>query len=170
MPHIVRETTQATTQATTDSDASLIADLADLAERLGQAEQRLHDIHQHHRHHHHPCEWWQTPATVSISDHDLQGDTMTAYAPGQEVFLTATVRNAEGADVSDNGTWTSDNGTVNVPDPTKPSEAVLTGATLGTANVIYTTANSITGTDTITIADTTPATVTVTDSATAPTA
>jgi hypothetical protein len=141
--------------------------IAYLAEALGRAEQQLADIHHHHRHHTHPCQWWQTPATVTISDHPHRTHTeenpMTAYAPGQTVFLTAVVDNAEGDPVTDAGTWTSDNGTI-TPDTTNPQLAELTGTTLGVANVVYTTANGITGTDPITISDTTPTSVAVTDS------
>jgi len=89
---------------------------------------------------------------------------MGTYAPGAPIDLTADVKNAEQQDITDQVSWSTTAGTV-TPDATNPLKAVLTDAPLGDTTVTATTSNGIAATDTVTVADQTPASITVTDAA-----
>lgn len=133
------------------------ADFDELARRLAELERDMRQALAH-------CHA-STPARVTITA-TSKGVTMGTYAPGATVDLTADVKNAEGQDVTDPVTWATTAGTISA-DPTNPLKATLTGAPLGDTTVTATTSNGIAGTDTVTVADQTPASITVTDTAAA---
>ena len=91
------------------------------------------------------------------------------YTPGQTIYLTATVDNAEDVALTGvAGTWTADQGTVSA-NPDNPQEAQLVSVPVGVVNATFTTSNGgIVGTYQATVADDTPASVTVTGSTTPP--
>lgn len=92
------------------------------------------------------------------------------YAPGQTIYLTATATNAEQQPLADApGTWTTTAGTI-TPDPTNPDQATLVNVPVGSATVTFTAADGVAATLEITVVDDTVAAVTITSSATAPTA
>lgn len=90
---------------------------------------------------------------------------MASYALGAPVYLTAAVANAEQTPITDAVQWSASAGTVTA-DPSNPLWATLADAPLGDATVTATTSNGLSATDTVTIVDNTPATVSLTDSAT----
>lgn len=116
----------------------------------------------YHCHHHGDS---TTPASITLTA-TPQGDTMGTYAPGATIALTADVKNAEQQDITDAVVWSTSAGTI-AADPANPLKATLTGAPLGDTTVTATTSNGISATDTVTVADQTPASITVTDSAAA---
>lgn len=110
------------------------------------------------------------PAHITISQ---EGHPMGSYNAGDSVQLFATVTNDTGTAIADNVTWTTDNGTVTTgPASTDAAgniveTAVLSGASIGTANVFATTSNGISSAvDAITFTDPNagvPVAVSVTD-------
>lgn len=103
------------------------------------------------------------PVHVTVTP--LEESVSNTYPLGSSPRFTAAVANAEGAVLP--GTpvsWTATAGTL-VSDPTNPDARILTNAPLGDVTVTATTDNGVSGSDTITIVDSTPASVTVTDSA-----
>lgn len=118
-----------------------------------------------HCHHHHGHGGDTRPASITLTA-TSQGATMGTYAPGATIDLTADVKNAEQQDITDAVTWNTTAGTI-TPDAANPLKATLTGAPLGDTTVTATTSNGIAAEDTVTVADQTPASITVTDSAAA---
>ncbi|HZP14624.1 MAG TPA: hypothetical protein VFA96_02290 [Nocardioides sp.] len=103
------------------------------------------------------------PAHVTVTT--LEDSVSNTYPLGSSPRLAAAVANAEGVPLP--GTpvsWTASAGTL-VTDPSNPDVRLLTNAPLGDVTVTATTDNGVSGSDTITIVDNTPASVTVTDSA-----
>lgn len=112
----------------------------------------------------HPCA--ATPASITLTASDIPGGPpMSSYPAGATVYLTAAVTNAESVPVPDAVTWSASAGTITA-DSTNPEWANLVNAPLGDVTVTATTSNGIQATDTVTIVDSTPAAITVTDSAT----
>lgn len=106
------------------------------------------------------------PAHITLTaSTSPEGTPMASYALGAPVYLTAAVANAEQTPITDAVTWSASAGTVTA-DPANPLWATLADAPLGDVTVTATTSNGLTATDTVTIVDNTPATVSLTDSAT----
>lgn len=96
------------------------------------------------------------------------------YNLGEPVYLTATVDNSADVELDDfPGSWSGypANATLTV-DTANPDRAVLTGLAAGDFSVTFTATKTdgttVAGTYAATVVDNTPATVTVTGSATAP--
>jgi len=103
------------------------------------------------------------PAHVTVTPEE--SSVPNTYPLGSSPKFTAAVANAEGAPLP--GTpvsWTATAGTISA-DPANPGVATLANAPLGDVTVTATTENGIAGSDTVTLVDNTPASVTVTDSA-----
>jgi hypothetical protein len=103
------------------------------------------------------------PASITVTPEE--NSVSNTYPLGSSPKFTAAVANAEGAALP--GTpvsWTSTAGTISA-DPNNPAVATLANAPLGDVTVTATTENGVSGSDTVTIVDNTPASVTVTDSA-----
>jgi hypothetical protein len=103
------------------------------------------------------------PAHVTVTPEE--NSVSNTYPLGSSPKFTAAVANAEnlalpGTPVS----WTATAGTISA-DPNNPGVATLANAPLGDVTVTATTENGVSGSDTVTIIDNTPASVTVTDSA-----
>lgn len=137
-------------------------DFQELERLLAEFEREL-EAALHHCHHHGGNS--NTPASITITA-TQGGTTMGTYAPGAPIALTADVKNAEQQDITDAVTWSATAGTISA-DPSNPLKATLTGAPLGDTTVTATTSNGIPATDTVTVADQTPASITVTDAAAA---
>lgn len=106
------------------------------------------------------------PAHITLTaSTSPEGTPMASYALGAPVYLTAAVANAEQTPITDAVQWSASAGTVTA-DPSNPLWATLADAPLGDATVTATTSNGLSATDTVTIVDNTPATVSLTDSAT----
>lgn len=119
-----------------------------------------------------PCHCGQTggaPATVTVTLHQ-EGSTMseTTFAPGQTVYASAVVDNAEGVALTDNGSWSTTGGTITA-DPANPEQATVVGLPLGDFTVTYTASNGVSNSVSGTVSDSTPASVAVSLSSTAPT-
>lgn len=102
---------------------------------------------------------------VHLTVTTLEESVSNTYPLGSSPKFTAAVANAEGAALP--GTpvnWSATAGTISA-DPANPGVATLANAPLGDVTVTATTDNGVSGSDTITIVDNTPASVTVTDSA-----
>lgn len=103
------------------------------------------------------------PAHVTVTPEE--SSLSNTYPLGSSPRFTAAVANAEGAALP--GTpvnWSATAGTISA-DPANPGVATLVNAPLGDVTVTATTDNGVSGSDMITIVDNTPASVTVTDSA-----
>lgn len=83
-----------------------------------------------------------------------------SFAPGATITFTAVSDNAEGMAVADTYTWTSDAGTI-VPGPDS-STITISDAPLGDVTATATDPLGLTASATATVADDTPASVTVT--------
>lgn len=106
----------------------------------------------------------QIPAHVTVTN--LEASVSNTYPLGSTPKFAAAVANAENVPLPGTPvTWSSSAGTL-VSDPGgDPDVRVLTNAPIGDVTVTATTENGVAGEDTVTIVDNTPATVTVTDSA-----
>jgi hypothetical protein len=102
-----------------------------------------------------------TPTHVHVTA-SLEGAPMSSFAPGQTITFTAVSDNAEGLAVADAYTWATTAGTV--VDGADSTSITISDAPLGDLTVTATDPAGISGTVTVTIADTTPASVTVTAS------
>lgn len=112
------------------------------------------------------------PAHITLTaSTSPEGPPMDTFKPGDTIYLTADVTNAEQAPVSDAVAWTAtaadgSNVTVNT-DPDNGEWANITSAPTGDLTVTATTSNGIASDPlTVTVADSTPAAVTVSASAT----
>lgn len=103
-----------------------------------------------------------TPTRITITPTDQEGNIVTTFAPGQTATFTAVSDNAEGAPVADTYTWSTTAGTI-VPGADDTS-ITISDAPLGDLTVTATDPAGLTGTVTVTIADQTPASITVTAS------
>jgi hypothetical protein len=125
-----------------------------------------------------PCHCGQpdtTPARVTVTATREDGTMTDTYQPGDTVYLTATVDTAENTPLADvPGSWSGwPDGATLIQDTANPDRAVLTGLPLGDFSATFTVTkadgSTVSGTYSATVVDNTPATVTVTGSATAPT-
>jgi len=133
-------------------------DFQELERLLVEFERELEAaLHHCHHHGHDP-----RPASVHVTH---QGDTMGTYAPGTPIDFAAAADNAEQQPVTTQFSWATTAGTITPAADTLT--AVLTDAPLGETTVTATAANGVAGSDTVTVADQTVATVTVTDTAAA---
>jgi uncharacterized cupin superfamily protein len=119
--------------------------------------------------HHHGQPVNVTPAAVTIRLTTSEGNTlMSDFTLGQPVYASAAVTNAEGTAITgDAGTWSTTAGTISA-NPNNAEEATLYNAPVGDFTVTYTTANGVVATATGTVVDSTPASASVSLSATAP--
>jgi hypothetical protein len=101
-----------------------------------------------------------TPAVITITPTDQEGNIVTTYAPGQTATFTAVSDNAENQPVADTYTWSTTAGTI-VPGA-DTTTVTISDAPLGDLTVTATDPAGLSGTVTVTIADQTPASVTVT--------
>jgi hypothetical protein len=133
-----------------DADTEILRRLARLEEDI---ERRCCD---------HECD---APAHITLTaSTSPEGTPMASYTLGVPVYFTAAVENAEQVPVADALSWSATAGTVSA-DPANPLWATLVNAPLGDVTVTATTSNGLTATDTVTIVDNVPATVSLTDSA-----
>ena len=120
------------------------------------------------------------PATVTVrlytTEEHTMSDTTDTFELGAPVYATATVDTQSGTELDDvPGTWTVSAADTGLPigtvtqDTTNPEQARIDGLPAGAFNAVYTTASGVASpAATGTVADTTPASVTVALSATAP--
>lgn len=128
-------------------------ELDDLADVINDLEQMLIEVHDLVR------SELAEPKHVTVTA-SQEGNTMTSFAPGATITLTAVSDNAENVPVADTYTWTTIAGTISAgPDSTT---ATLVNAPLGDVTVTATDPAGLVGTLTVTVADQTPATITVT--------
>lgn len=103
------------------------------------------------------------PAHVTVTP--LEGSMSNTYPLGVPIKFAAAVANGEGGALPGTPvTWSATSGTVSA-DPANPAVATLVNAPIGDVTVTATTENGVTGSDTVTVIDNVPATVSVTDSA-----
>jgi hypothetical protein len=106
------------------------------------------------------------PAHITLTaSTSPEGPPVSSYPEGVPVYLTAAVANAEQVAITDDVSWSASAGTVTA-DPANPLWATLVNAPVGDATVTATTSNGIEATDTVTIVDNTPASISLSDSAT----
>lgn len=103
-----------------------------------------------------------TPTHVTVTATDQEGNTMSTFAPGQTITFTAASANAEGVAVTDTYTWATTAGTI--VDGTDSTIVTISDAPLGDLTVTATDPAGLAGSVTVTVADDTPTTVTVTAS------
>ena len=106
--------------------------------------------------------WRHRYEPVRITIHTDPRNTTMAFAPGATITFTATSQNRENVDVPDTYEWTTTAGTI-VPGPDSTTVTV-SDAPLGDLTVTATDPLGIAGSVTVTVADQTPAVVTVTAS------
>ena len=144
-------------------------DFPELARKVDELEAEVQALYRR------PCHCGQTdgaPATVTVHLFTSEGNLFmseTTFAPGATVYATAVVDNAEGVALTDAGTWTTTAGTIS-PDPSNPEAATVVGLPLGDFTVTYTASNGVSNSVSGTVTDSTPATVSVSLSSTAPAA
>lgn len=130
-------------------------DFAELERTLLRLERELHDAFRHCHHHHHPDD---RPASITVT---TLGD-IVSFAPGQTITFTAASENAEQQPVADTYTWTTTAGTI--VDGADSNTVTISDAPLGDLTVTATDPAGLSGSVTVTVADQTPASVTVTAS------
>lgn len=112
------------------------------------------------------------PAHITLTaSTSPEGPSMSDFTPGETIYLTATVTNKETTAVADTVTWTAtgpDGATLSVnPDPDNGEWANIATPPVGDIVLVGTTSNGIASDPlTVTVADNTPAAITISASAT----
>lgn len=101
------------------------------------------------------------PASVHVTA-SQEGHTMSSFAPGQTITFTAVSDNAENVVVADTYSWSTTAGTI-VPGA-DTTTVTISDAPLGDLTVTATDPAGLSGSVVATVADQTPASVTVTAS------
>lgn len=108
------------------------------------------------------CPGQTTPATITVTPTDQEGNIVSSFAPGAIITFTAVSDNAEQQPVADTYTWATTAGTI--VSGADSTTVTISDAPLGDVTVTATDPAGLSGSVTVTVADQTPATVTVTAS------